>query len=300
MKKLMNNKKGAILNLFSGAGDLIKSFFDILPKPIKFLLFLFLLLILGVLIGWLLNGFGVFCDSADNPVKISNILISLDLVNEIPSAELIDREVIEAEDEIFTGLSAGVTYCSYQVNSGIILFDDGTREEFVEPRWFYNGRFCSDCETGVVYEAIESKVANVTNFNRINGGRRCVGDVFRKEQSNGIKDFFCGGATWKACEPPKDYFYSAQANLYLCENENCTGITLGDRWDDKLSKAGARLMYPEGELNKKDAESMVQVSCTDYKPTITVYGIPVFDYRIWLIIMLITLLVGFYIKYKKA
>ena len=78
MKKLMNNKKGAILNLFSGAGDLIKSFFDILPKPIKFLLFLAILLLLGVVIGWLLNGIGVFCDSADNPVKISNILVSIE------------------------------------------------------------------------------------------------------------------------------------------------------------------------------------------------------------------------------
>ena len=297
MKKLMNNKKGAIFNLFSGAGDLVKSFFELLPKPIKFLLFLAILLLLGVIIGWLLNGLGVFCDSADNPVKISNILVSLDLLNEIPDPTTLNLEVIESD----TAQYMTVEECSVCYEAGQVLIirelpNGSTYKQNISRRTcFYKDAGCVICEETI---GLDPQTANL--LGNLKG--YCLGDATIKpyEDKNMLSKWFCGKTFIGRCQPPEHYFYDSTRDNYFCLDETCTGITAGVRWDEKLRDSGAKMIYPEGQLNKKDADSMVQVSCKDIKPTITIYGIPIFDYRMWLIIMLITILAGFYIKYKKA
>lgn len=310
MKKLMNNKKGAIFNLFSGLGDIIKSFFDLLPKPIKFLFFLILLLILGAVIGWLLNGFGVYCDSADNPVRISNVFSSIDLMNEIPDTDLLNLEVIEPQETESYLRSSHCNLC-YEAGEVIVIRElrNGSKiEQNISQRTcFYKDSGCVICEDVVELNPIDYNI-----FGNLRG--YCMGKATIKpyEDKNLFQKALCGAKFYGLCQPPEHYFYDGVTEQYLCEDETCTGITAGDRWDDKLRKAGAIMLYPKltteelarnpdkTPVTKIDSDKLVQVSCQYLQPTITIYGIPIFDYRYWLIIMIIIILIGFYIKYKKA
>lgn len=285
-KSLLKNKRGAISGLISSIGDIIKTAFDTIPRPIKFILFLLLLLVAGTLIQSSLHLFGVFCDSADHPVNIGlNIFNNIDLISEIPSTEFIGVEAIGTAN-----LQRGVEECSQYYESGTIIYDDGTKENFTE-RWFYNGRACTTCEIITV---------DPEGFTLTGNQKLCLGDALRQsnEDKSLLDKWFCGKKWFGRCEPPEHYYYDSAINLYMCEDETCEGITMGMVWDDKLQEQGATYLYPEGTFTKTSYDKFVSITCSDIKPNITVYSIPIFDYRMWILLTLVIILIWVLTKLK--
>ena len=296
IKELLNNKKGLIPNIadiVNSAVGIIKTVFSTFPKPIRYVVFLLLLLLIGAVLHFSLSVFGIYCDSANNPVQLqSSVFRNLDLIDEIPNPEMVGKEAIELTELGFATTSKEVTYCSRKIMYGQIITDDLSITQISTPTYFYDGRFCTDCEIVTI------DVTNPDGSVLLKRHSMCVGDVFRKTKINNI--FTRGICNTIACQPPPHYYYDQTLNLYVCEDETCSGITMGQTWDEKLQRAGATYLYPEGELTKKSYTSFVGITCVDIRPTLTIYGIPIFNYQFWAVLTLIIILAGFYIKYKKA
>lgn len=289
-KKILRlNKKGAISGIASGIGDIIKTAFDTFPKPLKFIFFLLIILLLGGIINFSLNLFGVYCDSADQPVNLGlNIFTNIGLISQVPNANEINLAGRSAEEWGYSMLSQEVTKCSKQIRTGgTIIYDTGNEENINNNTWFYDGGFCTNCELVTIYD-------NVGNSHRY-----CLGDVFRQSRDDlsWLKKQLCG--SWISCEPPEHYYYDQTVNRYVCEDETCTDQTIGTAWDELLQEKGATYLYPEGSNTKRKHTNFVGVTCEDIRPKITIYGINVFNYTYWVIIMLIILCFWFYSKYKK-
>ena len=293
MKSLLKNKRGAISGIISSIGDIIRTAFDTVPKPVKFLLFLLLLLFIGLLIQSILSVTGIYCDSANNPVKLGGGFIkNIELADEVPNMAFLNLEAEEQAEYGISQFSDLITKCSKIIPYGLIQYPDGAEEAFTD-KYFFDGTFCTDCESVTIIEQLANgDVFDTHNF--------CTGTVLRldKEDKSVWQKMFCGGM-FGGCEPPEHYFWSQELDVFLCSDETCEGITLGEKWDAKLQEAEATYLYPEGIIAKTSYEKLVGITCTDIKPNLTVYGIPILDYKIWILLMLVAILVWVLTNIKK-
>jgi len=281
---LLKNKKGVINigGMVSGAGSLLRSFFEILPKPIKFLLYLLLLLLIGAFLQASLQVFGIYCDSANNPVHLGlNVFSNIGLMDEVPPPELIGKEVIDTAN-----LQRGVAECTICFEAGEVTI---IHEEFTEltttRTCFYKDAGCVTCAETIDLDPTGfTLTGNLKNY--------CLGDAFRKEQEDKslLSKWLCGAEYFGRCEPPEHYYYDSAVDLYVCADETCAGITAGQIWDEKLINKGATYLYPEGTTTGTSYTKFIGVTCQDIKPVVGIYGIPIFDYKLWIFLMLIFLL----------
>jgi len=287
--KIIKNKKGALSGIISSIGNLIQSIFRTLPKPILFILFLTILLLLGQLIPTIFQAFGIFCNSAEQPVNTGlNPFSNIALMMDKPDPDTLNQEVIKLNKVLFLSYNKH-TDCSIRLDSGTIIFPDGTKINITEPTWFYDGAYCTDCLevtienppvgllTGVSKEALENGI--------------CYGDVYPtpEEEKGWYKRQACSHKGGEECEPPIGYYWDAELNLYICQDESCSEKTSGEDWDNKLTEKGATPIYPEKEKTGTGYTSFISIKCRDLKPRLAIYNIEIFDYKIWLLIMLITI-----------
>ena len=292
-KSLLKNKRGAISGIISSVGDIIRTAFDTVPRPVKFVLFLLLLLFIGLLIQSILSVTGIYCDSADNPVQLHGGFIkNLQLMDEVPNSIFLNLDAEEEGEYGISQFSDLITDCSRIIPWGTIQYSDGTEEAFTNKHFFDGGR-CTDCENVIIF-------AQTANGDFYDTYHYCTGDVLRldKEDKSVWQKMFCSGVL-RGCEPPEHYFWSQELGIFLCADETCEGITLGDKWDAKLQEAGAVYLYPEGETEDISYNKFVGISCTDIKPNITIYGIRIFDYQMWIMLTLVGILIWVYTKLKR-
>ena len=283
-KRIFGNKKGAILD---NIGQLIQGIVSILPKPVLFLLFLFILVSLSYVLSLAFNAFGVYCNSADVPVKLNaNFLDNIALIGQVPDPELLGREALELGEFGISVGSAGLTECSQLVPAGTIYFEDDTAQNFTTPTWFYDGTFCTNCQE----VNIKKPAGDVDKV--------CFGNVERKSQADKtlLQRTFCGGL---GCEPPEHYYYDQNTNTYVCADETCAGITLGQKWDELLFSKGAVPYYLEDQpdLRNPSAEHLTGITCENLKPRFAVFGVDLFTYNIWIFITLIVILLWLWINF---
>jgi len=297
MRKLLLNKRG------NGVTDILGNFFSLLPRPLQLVLFLLILLLIGVIIQFLLQVFGVYCNSADQPVNVGIGLDSVTLWLHKPSFEDLNKEGI-ALNKIIAISTKKETDCSIYITDGYLIDEFGNQEEITEGEWFYDGAFCTDCEVVKIFNASLNFISR-GDFDIWNGV--CRGNVNFKDDKGWYKHFWCDTMKKEFCQPPRDYYYNSGTNMYVCNAEACsksTSETIKDNWDNTLNDAGATFIYPEGlsgEIDSyKDYRRAVGVTCKDLAPQIAIFGINVFDYKLWILIFLLSILFWIYWKIKKA
>lgn len=302
------NKKAQISGIFSGIGDIIKTAFDLIPRPVKFLMFLLLLLIIGQVIQYSLHLFGIFCNSANQPVQTHDgLFANMGLLGKIPDSRNFNLSGQNTEEIAYTTIAQEVTKCSRNIRYATIESPNGsTRNITSTAEWFYDGSTCTDCNKVFIteYDPSFSMVSVSTK-------QWCEGFVFPLNHSKNLwQKLVC----WMACEPPTGYYYDDTSNIYVCIDEaTCKkeSQTLGEEWDTLLLNNGATLLYPEGNCQEiKDIETRTSfncegsevstgVVCQDYQPKISVFSIPIFDFTIWILLTLVFLLYWIYANIKK-
>ncbi len=278
MKKLIKNKKG--LFGLENIGNTLVSVISIIPGWVKFLIFLFLIAILGYVVSVIFQSVGIYCNSADQPVQVSGVFTGINLITQVPDPELLGREGLTTEEAGITIISEQVTYCSKQIQSGTIEnLETNTITNFTNPTWFYDGTFCTDCN--------KVSVCSITG----DCTRYCEGNVIRKTsaQKNIFQKAICGNI---GCEPPEHYYYDQSQNIYACEDETCEGITLGQKWDEVLAGKGAKLIYPTIEQQRNpSSEKFVGITCTELKPKLALFGLDILSLNIMIVLLIIIILV---------
>jgi hypothetical protein len=277
------NKKGVFGGIMQSIGNFFQGIMHVIPKPILFLIFLFIILLLAQLLTYIFNIFGVYCTSGDIPVTIGfNPLKTAELIGEIPQAEDLGKEILDPD-----AIQDTVESCEWEITSGTytITYDNGTTENSSIPRHLYNGR------TGCV----TCTLATIDFHGAITIPEKwCISDAHIKpENERGtLAKWFCGARYFGRCEPPLHYYWQASTGNYVCEDQSCTGITAGDWWNNILEQNGARPLYTDayGEAQDTSHQKFVSIQCKDVHPKLTVYGIDIFNLEYWLIIMCIAIM----------
>jgi hypothetical protein len=290
--KLFPNKKGVLGSVGTAIGNLISTIFHTLPKPILFIIFLAILLLIGQLLTYIFNFAGIYCNSADVPVSVGfNLLTTTELIGVVPDATEINTDDVPLTKIIGVSGEKG-TSCSVYLTSGYYTLENGTTTNFTN-QWFYDGTYCTNCIVAKIYNSSGNNKIIYPNVVLEDG--LCLGNVYRMpdNEKGWWKKWGCNSDGTSSCEPPIHYRYDYITNTYVCEDFNgCSQITVGQKWDDTLKSKGAQVLY--GDLNetiKPEYTGMIGIKCVDMRPRLSIWHIDIFDYRLWIVLMLIMILI---------
>jgi hypothetical protein len=296
MKKnyaLLKNKKGLLGDIWSSIGNFFQGITHILPKPILFAIFLFIILLIGVLLTFIFNFVGIYCTSAEVPVSIGfNPLATASLIGDIPDEATAGTNDIAMDKILFVSSSKG-TSCSVKLNGGTINLPNGNKTNITSPRWFYTGIKCSEC--------LIVKIDNPTGQSWLQANIDpetgiCYGNAYKIIQKSAWEKLNCNeNAGGSYCQPPIGYYYDYQTNTYKCDDNTCKLQTIGQKWDNKLKDKGANPLYPEdlyGTSNTLRYDKMISIQCFDMRPRLALFGkLNIFDYKIWIFITIIAIMI---------
>jgi len=289
-KKLFPNKKG--LAIFDIIGNAIQTVTNILPKPILFLLFLFILVIGAWFLSLLFNVFGIYCNSANVPVQLhTNIINSLSLIGDIPDVDELGKDTRDPE----AGSAPDSVSCALYVENGTFRNENGTKNA-VSDRFVYKNSECITCN-------VKGRITEDTR----NGFSSFFLDPFDPsvcldqfiypstfESKTRFEKQACGsGGILARCQPPNGYYYDSRSNQYVCNDNQCEGKTVATEWDAKLVNAGATAYYTTTSSRNPSSENFIGVTCQDLRPRLAIYGADVFNYKMW--ILLTVLLIIFWL-----
>jgi hypothetical protein len=288
MKKMWKNKKG-ILGI-GEIGNAIRSVIDVMPNWLKFLIFLFILAFVGYILTFAFNVFGIYCNSASEPVTIPNAITNLNLIFEKPDASQIKSTSISPDSVLF------VEDCAEFVEDGSFRFDnpdeigdltglnpdspDGTTYQITSPLYLYKGVGCVSCRSGVYKPNNTAKLSY----------KACFGNVQRVSDED--KTFTQKITCAFTCQPPPLYEYDFTANKYNCIDQTCLSKTIGERWDELLKEKQATLLYPDSANGRRiDSTGFIGITCNQLDPKLAIFGFDFLNYKIILMLLVLWALI---------
>jgi len=281
--------------LWDGVRWIIDFFVDKTPRPIQFLIFMLMLVVFTTLIPSFLHITGIHCNSDKEPMKLSpfNFFENIGYL-------YIDKDDLFNKSAYVPDKSSVVSACVWAVCN-------------VSGEYYYAG-------SGCVNSTIEYKLQSVGDYfgcvlcnktdiyvNMVSGGYDhltyiCEGDAVKIpfEDMNWWQQTFCSEDG--DCMPPDHYYFDSTTGLYTCYDldicgQNISNDSITYEVDQRLAQHGATPLYKD--IPEQDYRRFVEVRCdADLKPNLTFYGIPIFDYKIWLFITIIYVLVMMYFMLK--
>jgi len=282
-----------IQELWDGIRWIIDFFINKSPNAIKILFFLLFLLLFGSIISFFLHIGGIHCNSELQPVKTSLTKLITNLrIMQITNDNIIDGQtatVCDAhpdmcgkENECYyfarlqndSGLyeECNVTStdpnCNYLMKNGV-CFNCSYREICFNPVgafWFFNG-FCTWHDV-------------------------CISNAYYQSPSS--QDFVCTGRD--DCSVPKGYIWNITSGVYTCVNDLICGENATESIpiiDEYLEKANYKLLY-QSTTNNNDYRKFISITCqNNLNPELSLFGssskggFPIFNYKIWLFIIVI-------------
>ncbi len=259
----MNNKKGQ-----AGIGENIGNILQTMPKQLKIGLFLLFLLLFAVVFSYILNMFGVHCSSEDEvyTVPMYDAVRNLNLMFNRPSYAEISSEVVPSPK--------------------IFLLIDKCIHKSTNGTCYYDGGYCTECT--------ETTISDIGGYKT---ETYCGSDVYRVDNKGFFKKWICEGREL-GCEPPIGFYFNQTLCGYVCmsDNETCTGLNVGQIWDIKLNDLGGRKIYENDESTGRAYDDAFRLSCIELRPTFKFFGIPIFDFRIWIVLLLVSVFGMFVLK----
>jgi len=279
-------------DILDGIRWLISFFVDRAPAPIKFIFFMMMIIAAALLIPFSLHIFGVHCNSQGQiaSTSILSVATNIQLAFMDATAQYNNTNINPS-----TLFRTPVDSC-YRA---ICLGDDGLYHWSMEDAcdnkniifpyrsqaWQYWQ--CTTCDGDVNNTFIQGKLFSSENVQLCFGNAYIIND----SDKNFYQQTFMCGETWN-CVPPVNYFYNFTNGMYDCLVPSICGVNISTKYypvDEELLNAHGELMYQN--VAKEDYRSFVMFQCDgERKPQITIYGIPIFDYRIWVILTVIIIL----------
>lgn len=289
-----------IEDIFNGIKFVITFFMDKAPKPIKFLFFLLMLVGLVAMIPFVLHLFGFHCNTSSQIIQVS----PLKVVTNVKLAFIGGDEFINTTSYVPENLkSFGIAtescrkpVCYVDGQYYYQSMDECDNQTIVYPYLTTLATWsrCSICD-GDVNSTFVRGVIGTSDTNYL-----CHGDSYRinKSDMNWYQSWTCDE---DRCIPPNYYYYEFDTGTYDCLDLDVCGLNnteIISVTDDILKEANGKLL--DTISNKHDYRKTVTLKCDkNFSPQITFFGIPVFDYRIWLMLSIIFVLFMFLSNIKK-
>lgn len=249
----------------AGIGEHIGNILQTIPKPLKTAIFLMLLLIFAAIFGYILNVFGVHCNSEDTvyTIPVYNLYGNIELIVKRPALEEIRSGALQPES-----ITSILTMkCVHYTNS----------------TYYFEGAYCTNCNWTVLDNIFsETKV--------------CEGDVYPYPDKGWFKTWICE-SQGLGCDVPENFFFNQSSGYLQLTDPNLENVTTAsDMWNDKLVNNGGRELYLSTDTDTKAYDKAFRLTCEDLSPTLKFYGIPMFDFRIWLFLIVIGVFIAVLLK----
>ena len=292
---LFRNKKGQTVDVLGGIQRAVSWLLTTAPKPLLYLLFLLFLIVFSALFGFILNSTGNFCDTAGNEYStgVFSVSTNFQLIRSMPSDDELSSASLDPDDNV---ISSTLATCVGFYGSGWHYKDDnGTEQNLTIGSYYRSSNKCVSCDLVKVYSDTQ------TNFERI-----CTGDAYplSPEEMGWWWRSTCGKQVG-FCKPPINYYYESSNQQYVCNDDSCIQeegeiTTQGELWNQKLLEEGAKLKA-DSVYEERDYRNAVAIECEagDLTPKMRFFGINIFDYKLWLMLMVLSALVWAVFKIKK-
>jgi len=299
---LSRNKKGQTVDILGGIQRAIGWLFQTAPKPLLYLIFLLFLVVFSSLFSFVLNTTGQFCDTQGNEYSTGGfqILTNFQLISSMPNDDELNSETLDADS--YT--KGTVIECSslYSDAQWVYYTRANKTPSNITTGYYFKDDGCIVCEQSVYAYPTGTVLGGRTT--RIN---ICLDEQIypkTREEMSFIEKSFCGD--WMGrCAVPEGYYYDSNLDRFVCDDELCMNEegdtnTVGELWNLKLKERGATLKAPS-IYGDKDYRNAVRVECESgsVEPTLRFYGIDVFNYKIWLMLMVLGGLMWAVFKIKK-
>lgn len=290
--------------IFQGIRWVIDFFMNKAPAPILIIIFLLFLLVFGSLLSFMFQLIGLHCNGDKKVVKVDtwDIATNLGLVWE-------DRK------QVFTSHNVSICeaypqYCgaehecyiyAMQLDNGYFVNCNLTNSSS-DCRYYLREGNCQNCSEQEICFQDDVRTFIVPFCGQWNSV--CMGNAYPIDDSTlnelGTQTGITGCGS--ACRPPDHYLWNYTSGQYECNEPDYCGLnpTKSSRSsiDQKLIRAGATLLYPDRMSNNIDRAIIIKCN-KDYNPTLTFFGVPVLDYRIWMILIVISILATVLFKLKR-
>lgn len=285
--------------IWSGIRWIIDFFLDKAPRPLLLLFFLLLVLLFGSVISMALQLTGIHCKTDKTVVKVDLIDVSTNVkvLYQTTKHRVTGEYETISDVHRYTFLSRPLECAYYLKNdSGEFIPCDDYGD--ANCSFYYNDPECYNC-TEVNVGWIQGETNFLTWFHMRN---LCSGDVYRLDEQFSILEelFRCN----LNCRIPLHYKFNGALGQYECIDSNYCGdnatIEPDYQIDEYLFDAGYENLYQDSRSAEKNYERLITIECDEnLNPDLTIFGIPIFDYKIWLLIFVIAMLFLFLHKIKN-
>lgn len=293
--KIIKNKKGTVAgDIFSGIQKIIDWIINSAPRPLQLIIFLFLLVGLSFAMGFFINVTGNFCDTQGNLYQTGtfSIITNTELLIRMPS----NQEINEIEEIDVENYQETLFECGVFLSGLYYVQENGSREPLEEDYYFKDSGRCTKCED--VRKVFGKEGILVTQ-------KYCADDILypKEYEELSILGKWTCGKTLGACSIPEGYYYSRTTNSFICYEELCKITnetnTFGKLWNNQLKQTGAKIITRD-EINERDYRNVVRVDCdmADIHPKLKFFSIELFNYKLWVIIGLLALVIWGVYKIK--
>ena len=297
-----------VSEIWDGIRWLINSFVDNAPKPLKIILFLFMLVGLVALVPFFLHVTGFHCNTDGEVIQLSPLKVATNVrIGLMDAGELINSSSYipdPSEHNFIPVFSCRKPVClvngTYYWDSSV--YCDGQTIIYPYLTTLAEWSRCSVCDGEVNYTQVRGQIADDSFY-------LCHGDAYHINESdmNWYQSWTCDEGD--RCFPPNHYYYEYDTGTYDCIDLNICGenqTIITSKGDDLLEEKGGEKLYETPSSG--DYRSFIRLRCDkDVKPEITIYGglgkdkrgFPIFDYKIWLFIIIIFILFMFLGNIKR-
>lgn len=281
-----------VQEVFDGIRWIITFFIDKVPKPLKIFIFLIFLLFFGTVISFALNLFGVHCNDAKEPVKNEWYDISTNLNAIYKKSKIFDDPNLTLQQvQPITRLLD--EWCAVHMYNDSGEWIECPLNESANCIYAYYREDCAICNTtyaGVIYTG---------GISWRHFGDVCFGDAYYKEWSTFDNLFTCNGA----CKIPEHYKLNHLTGFYDCIDleycgENKT-VVVETALNQLLKEQNAQRLY-QTNIKRNNLDNFILIKCNkNYSPRLTFFGIDIFDYKIWLFLIIIYVMIIMFNHAKK-
>lgn len=286
-------------DVFNAIKFSINFFIDKTPKPIQILIFLVLLLLFGNMMSWMLHIAGVHCNADYKPVKMDTI----NIVSNVKIFWWVAKGDLDTPTATIDDVHPWTRYITLQGNQETCVFIlkyDGEKyvqcDNLSDPTclFYYKNAECFNCsvtDIGWFYEP-------GSWWKWYWAGEVCGGDATRISDRSTWLNIKCD----TLCSIPEHYAWNVSEGNYYCIDLDYCGVNatkeVDSRVDEELKNGGAELMYP-GEYSR-NIDTFIQIKCSkNFNPRLAVYNLDVFDFRVWILIIVVYVMFIFLSKVKR-
>lgn len=286
-----------VQEIFDGLRWIIDFFMNKVPKPIKFLIFLLSLLLFGTVLTFMLHLSGVHCTSDKEVVRVSIFKVATNF-----------NIIWESTDKVFTAQTLSICdahpskcgkenecyFYAQKLDNGLYSNCNLTNATS-ECLYYLNDGYCHNCTSEEICFQESMFWIFCGQWHDV-----CLDDAYPSEYSSEF-DLYTGCGY--SCYVPHNYLWNITTGQYECYNETYCGVNAtkiaNPVIDEKLKRANAKLIYPDIK-NKNSYTKLIYLKCDeDFDPTITVFGLPIFNYKYWVLLIVIYILVVVLLTIKK-